>query len=137
MSLQRGLAAFQDPYCFCARCVPDASDEPAAIIAMVIIWTDLACGDREAVAVRVARHSVFQVLAFGVPGWFYLDLLKRRWGDHLAATGSGGGRVVRVASQSMRSVRTLKTSSKIASVSTGPGSGTDQWTRRGAGPISR
>ncbi|MZE81347.1 ACR3 family arsenite efflux transporter [Streptomyces xinghaiensis] len=47
----------------------------ARCIAMVIIWNDLACGDREAGAVLVALNSVFQVLAFGLLGWFYLDLL--------------------------------------------------------------
>ncbi|MFC8085341.1 ACR3 family arsenite efflux transporter [Streptomyces sp. NPDC057340] len=47
----------------------------ARCIAMVIIWNDLACGDREAAAVLVALNSVFQVVAFGLLGWFYLDLL--------------------------------------------------------------
>ncbi|MFE5207250.1 ACR3 family arsenite efflux transporter [Streptomyces sp. NPDC056600] len=47
----------------------------ARCIAMVVIWNDLACGDREAGAVLVALNSVFQVLAFGLLGWFYLDVL--------------------------------------------------------------
>ncbi|GAB3245402.1 arsenic resistance protein [Arthrobacter pigmenti] len=47
----------------------------ARCIAMVLIWNDLACGDREAGAVLVAINSVFQVIAFGALGWFYLQLL--------------------------------------------------------------
>lgn len=47
----------------------------ARCIAMVLIWNDLACGDGEAAAVLVALNSVFQVVAFGLLGWFYLQVL--------------------------------------------------------------
>ncbi|MEU0692150.1 ACR3 family arsenite efflux transporter [Streptomyces uncialis] len=57
----------------------------ARCIAMVIIWNDLARGHREAAAVLVAVNSVFQVIAFGLLGWFYLDLLPGWLG--LATTG--------------------------------------------------
>jgi ACR3 family arsenite transporter len=47
----------------------------ARCIAMVLIWNDLACGDRELAAVLVALNSVFQIVAFSFLGWFYLDVL--------------------------------------------------------------
>jgi arsenical-resistance protein len=47
----------------------------ARCIAMVIIWNDLARGDREAAAVLVALNSLFQVAMFAALGWFYLSAL--------------------------------------------------------------
>ena len=47
----------------------------ARCIAMVLIWTDLACGDREMAAVLVALNAVFQVLAYAGLGVFYLNIL--------------------------------------------------------------
>ncbi|MBC9954050.1 ACR3 family arsenite efflux transporter [Leucobacter sp. cx-42] len=47
----------------------------ARCIAMVVVWSDLACADREATAVLIALNSVFQILMFSVLGWFYLAVL--------------------------------------------------------------
>ena len=47
----------------------------ARCIAMVLIWNSLACGDGEAAAVLVVINSIFQVAAYSLLGYFYLELL--------------------------------------------------------------
>jgi ACR3 family arsenite transporter len=47
----------------------------ARCIAMVLIWNDLACGSRELAAVLVAINSLFQIAAYALLGYFYLELL--------------------------------------------------------------
>jgi ACR3 family arsenite transporter len=47
----------------------------APCIAMVLIWIDLAQGNREAAALLVAINSILQVLIYAVLGTFYLQIL--------------------------------------------------------------
>jgi arsenite transporter len=57
----------------------------ARCIAMVLIWNDLAGGDREAAAVLVAVNSLFQIGAYSLLGYFYLELLPHWLGWHTTA----------------------------------------------------
>jgi ACR3 family arsenite transporter len=47
----------------------------ARCIAMVLIWNDIARGDRDRAAVLVVFNAIFQVAAFSLLGYFYLTLL--------------------------------------------------------------
>ncbi|MFF0489363.1 ACR3 family arsenite efflux transporter [Nocardia sp. NPDC004068] len=67
----------------------------ARCIAMVVIWNDLACGDREAAAVLVAVNAIFQVLMFAVLGWFYLSVLPGWLGLDRTAIDASPGQIAK------------------------------------------
>ena len=107
----------------------------ARCIAMVLVWNDIALGDRERAAVLVVFNALFQVVAYALLGYFYLTTLPELARlQHAGVRGRNlGGRPHGARSSS--AYRSRRDSSHAGSASVGAAAiGTSSASSRGSPP---